>query len=101
MFFLNRYCKIYSLNFRLDPALIRPGRVDVKAYVGYCSKYQIVKMFEKFYQNEPQSNADQFADAVLAFKKPVSAAQLQGFFMIHKEDDYDTLSKDLERIWSS
>lgn len=86
---------------RLDPALIRPGRVDVKEYVGHCSKYQIEKMFEKFYQNESKSNVEKFANRVLEFKKPVSAAQLQGFFMIHKEDDYNTLFKDIERIWNS
>lgn len=26
---------------RLDPALIRPGRVDVQEYIGYCSEYQL------------------------------------------------------------
>ena len=24
---------------RLDPALIRPGRVDYQEYIGYCSRY--------------------------------------------------------------
>ena len=34
---------------RLDPALIRPGRVDFKSYIGHCTDYQLRKMFQKFY----------------------------------------------------
>lgn len=34
---------------RLDPALIRPGRVDFKEYVGHCSRYQLEEMFKRFY----------------------------------------------------
>ena len=30
---------------RLDPALIRPGRVDVQEYIGYCSKVQLGNLF--------------------------------------------------------
>lgn len=30
---------------RLDPALIRPGRVDVQEYIGYCSKVQLGNIF--------------------------------------------------------
>ncbi|CAG0925287.1 unnamed protein product, partial [Notodromas monacha] len=34
---------------RLDAALIRPGRVDVQEFVGYCSPEQAAAMFNNFY----------------------------------------------------
>ena len=32
----------------LDAALIRPGRVDVKEYIGYASEKQMIRMFKRF-----------------------------------------------------
>merc|ERR1712112_71245 len=37
---------------RLDPALIRPGRVDVIQFIGHCSNHQLQTMFEKFYPEQ-------------------------------------------------
>ncbi|CED83541.1 AAA-type ATPase [Phaffia rhodozyma] len=34
---------------RLDPALVRPGRVDVVAYLGDASAYQASELFRRFY----------------------------------------------------
>lgn len=68
---------------RLDPALIRPGRVDYQQFIGLCSQNQIVRMFNRFYPNHP--------DLVQSFVKQlegksVSPAQLQGHFILHKDD---------------
>lgn len=82
----------------MDPALIRPGRVDVKEYIGYCSEYQIAKMFEKFYQDSG-SNAKIFASEVIKCNKPISAAQLQGFFMMHKQDSLKILLESIPHLW--
>lgn len=83
---------------RLDPALIRPGRVDVKEYVGYCSAVQVQKMFLNFYPGDKMDNACAFAESVIATKKPVSPAMLQGFFMFYKNEPQQALAN-VDQIW--
>ncbi|TPP60490.1 Mitochondrial chaperone BCS1 [Fasciola gigantica] len=34
---------------RLDAALIRPGRVDMRVHLDYCDRSQLVRMFSRFY----------------------------------------------------
>ncbi|XP_037857459.1 mitochondrial chaperone BCS1 isoform X2 [Chlorocebus sabaeus] len=71
---------------RLDPALIRPGRVDLKEYVGYCSHWQLSQMFQRFYPGQAPSLAEDFAERVLQATTQISPAQVQGYFMLYKND---------------
>ena len=74
---------------RLDPALIRPGRVDFKQYIGHNSHNQCVRMFGNFFPDETKNNPElpvKFADKVMKLDTPVSAAQVQGMFMFYKND---------------
>ncbi|ORY79530.1 hypothetical protein BCR37DRAFT_349714 [Protomyces lactucae-debilis] len=68
---------------RLDPALIRPGRVDMKQLLGDASDHQIVEMFLRFYEGEHEA-AQQFLTNVRKSGAPVSTAQLQGMFVYNK-----------------
>ncbi|XP_043489320.1 mitochondrial chaperone BCS1 [Polistes fuscatus] len=86
---------------RLDPALVRPGRVDVKEYIGWCSGSQVEQMFLRFYkspENVTNDMAKQFANEVMAQKRNVSPAQIQGYFMFHKNDPEKVLSN-VTQIW--
>jgi len=83
---------------KLDPALIRPGRVDVMEYFGPATTYQIEKMFERFYREYYSSKDDgekndkrKKSEEVLQFvqqvkNKGVSMAELQEYFLLHKHD---------------
>jgi mitochondrial chaperone BCS1 len=67
----------------LDPALIRPGRVDVQVYVGDADRSQVLQMFARFY-GEDHLLASPFADQVISASIPVSMAMLQGHFLRYK-----------------
>ncbi|KAJ2758136.1 Complex III assembly protein translocase and chaperone, partial [Coemansia nantahalensis] len=69
---------------RLDPALVRPGRVDVKVLLGNASAHQIRCMFVRFYGDDSGALAQEFAEALRGHT--VSTAQLQGHFVVHKRD---------------
>lgn len=86
-------------NIRLDPALIRPGRVDIKEYIGHCSAHQIEQMFFRFYRIDDTNLAHKLSAAILALGKPVSAAQIQGFFMLHKHSTPDAILENVSRLW--
>ncbi|KAK3845728.1 MAG: BCS1 N terminal-domain-containing protein [Linnemannia gamsii] len=66
----------------LDPALIRPGRVDLREYVGDATPSQIRKMFKRFYEQEDVL-ADKFVKSLEGHK--VSTAALQGHFVHFKD----------------
>ena len=71
---------------RLDPALIRPGRVDFKHYIGHASEYQMFNMFLKFYPEASVATAQGFAAKLAKLEMKVSSAQIQGYFMEYKNE---------------
>ena len=77
---------------RLDPALIRPGRIDLKQLIGHASSSQLVKMYSRFYPTDSLDKAERFAEEIIKQGRPVSLAQVQGLFMFHKNDSSGVLS---------
>lgn len=68
----------------LDPALIRPGRADVKVEVGLLDRTQAVKMFQKFYPTAPRSLQEAFAEAVPP--DTLSVAQIQSHLFFNRDN---------------
>jgi len=89
--------------FRLDAALIRPGRVDSKEYFGHCSQSQIERMYNRFFleNNENEKYAKEFAETVYKTGKPASAAQIQGYFMLFEDFSPSELIKNHNLIWET
>lgn len=66
----------------LDPALIRPGRIDYQIEFAFPTQYQKEQIFKRFYPNE-QSMATQFATAL---PNGLSMAQIQGFLLLYRTE---------------
>ena len=68
---------------RLDPALIRPGRVDFHQHIGWATSYQSRQLFLNFYP-EHTHLADKYAEEVSRGEGQVSPAAIQGHFILYK-----------------
>ena len=68
----------------IDPALRRPGRVDLEFCFTYCSREQAIDMFLRFYEGE-EENAQKFASNVMIRGK-ITPAQLQSHFILNREN---------------
>src|SRR5260370_20205053 len=68
---------------RLDPALIRPGRADVKLYFGNATADQARRLFERFFADHARF-AEDFAEQIEDRKH--SMATLQDFLMLHRKN---------------
>ncbi|KAI8075537.1 P-loop containing nucleoside triphosphate hydrolase protein [Thamnidium elegans] len=90
---------------RLQPALLRPGRIDMKMELGYANKSQIIKMFLRFMgeddiiEDEEDSEnektvviSDSFKELAQKFTDLVpdlyvTPAELQNFFIMNLIDN--------------
>lgn len=73
---------------KLDPALIRPGRIDYQVQIKNANREQVTKLFDRFYVNwkiDPELRKC-FIDSIPDYK--YSMAKIQGFLMCHKENPW-------------
>jgi mitochondrial chaperone BCS1 len=69
---------------RLDSALIRPGRVDMKVPILQATREQARRLFNTFYPDCAPETVEDFMKQ--APDGQLSMAQLTGYFLIHKDD---------------
>ena len=77
---------------KLDPALIRAGRIDADIELGYATRQTIADMYEKFYDREPLSTEliGELAD------EKVTPATVNNVFFRHAHDGDAALASLLE-----
>ena len=85
---------------RMDPALIRPGRVDMMVRIGEASRYQAAEMWDRFYGDVDQDRTgrarflERLGELGLFGESPspdvprrhTSTAAIQGLFLFNKND---------------
>ncbi|KAF4122354.1 mitochondrial chaperone BCS1 [Geosmithia morbida] len=85
---------------RLDPALIRPGRVDMMARIGEATRFQAGLMWDRFYGDvdKDHSGRERFLTRLTelglfgvredgkASNRHTSTAAIQGLFLFNKND---------------
>lgn len=65
---------------KLDPAFIRPGRIDINLKVGYCDKEMIKTMFSYFYDKDCDYLFDDYKE------KQITPAELNKIIMNNYND---------------
>merc|ERR1719240_1236236 len=75
---------------KLDAALIRPGRCDVKVEVKKASRTQAERLYSRFYEEATPESARLFASSLP--EREFSMAALQGYLLEHKADPRGALA---------
>ncbi|KAJ3126615.1 hypothetical protein HK098_007370 [Nowakowskiella sp. JEL0407] len=73
----------------LDPALIRPGRIDLHLELGYCTRYQLTSMYRTVMDDESANlvNLDKIPEQILP---PCEAMRIM---CLYREDGTDVVSE--------
>ena len=70
----------------LDPALIRPGRIDQQYCLNNCNATQIRDMCRNFHEDAEEKDIDDMVKLFKAMKNPVAPAQFENFLVQFKLD---------------
>ena len=83
---------------RLDPALIRPGRIDRRVHIGPASRDQLSRIYRNFYPQTDPLMAVNFAENLPEYQIPLSAVQT---YLLARCDSPDDAINDLEELTRS
>lgn len=76
---------------RLDPALLRPGRIDYRLYLGKASDRQKVELYRRFFPHSSEGEAREFIEAC---RSAETMAEFQGLLLAleQREDRLDQVT---------
>ena len=69
---------------RLDPALIRPGRIDRQVEVGFADREQLRRIFSRFFPQDVAGLAERFSRSLP--DKQLAMSAVQSYLIQHAED---------------
>jgi chaperone BCS1 len=80
----------------LDPALLRPGRIDYRLFMGEASESQRIELYCRFFPEAAESEAKAFAQAHCA----ETMAEFQGLLLALEQrwELLEPLSAELEKV---
>jgi chaperone BCS1 len=83
---------------KLDPALLRPGRIDYKLYLGKASDRQKVELYLRFFPESSEAEAWEFIEAG---RSAETMAEFQGLLLALEVKSFERQEESSDRVAAS